>query len=449
MNTATQIAERAILGGVLRVPSRFVDVADKVEAGDFAETHHREIWKAFVSLDSASKPVDLVSVTELIEKAGGELLPYLKDLFNLTPSASSIEHYAELVKDNAVTRRLMEVGSEIMEIAKGQGDATGKLDKAQAKLMAVAETRVDDGPKAASEYLAEFIDDLDTRSQAKGGLVGQSTGLEDLDHKTAGLQDTDLVIVAGRPSMGKTTLAMGFAEQLVLVDQGTALVFSMEMSAVQLLGRMACSKMEIDFGKYRTGNFDDTEWTKMTSAMSQIRDSGLIIDETPALSILEVRTRARRAHRKTPLDMIVLDYIQLMSGDGENRNQAISEISRGLKALAKELKVPVIALSQLNRSVDSRQNKRPLMSDLRESGAIEQDADVICFVYRPEVYDEDQAPGLAELILRKQRNGETGTVNAVFQGHHCRFRNAIHGASVKEYEDQAAVKSQPNKKGLY
>lgn len=421
-------AEKAVLGGVLICPDKFADIADKVTVDDFQDEANRIFWNALVSLDQSNKPLDLVSVCTEIGQ-----WDYAKELFDNTPSAANIEHYAGLVRDAALERRLLVAGSEVMAIAKSKGDIREKLDEATSKLMAVTESRADSGPKAVREYLPAWIDTLESRFQNAGEIIGASTGLDDLDKLTAGLQDTDLIIVAGRPSMGKTTLAMNFAESVGVQTKSPVLVFSMEMGAEQLITRSVSSLGMINNTNLRLGSLEDADWPRVTSAMALINDSGLIIDETPALTVLELRARARRAHRKTPLKMIVVDYIQLMDGRGENRTNIVSDISRGLKALAKELRVPVVALSQLNRSLEKRVDKRPILSDLRESGAIEQDADLIMFVYRDEVYNEDTPnKGVAEIIVGKQRNGSIGKVLAAFQGEYCRFKNFIGDI----YEDQ-------------
>jgi replicative DNA helicase len=414
-------AEQAVLGGVLISPDRFQDIADKLHTSDFTRHDHREIWAAFIERDKSGHPIDLVSMCQT--GISGE---YIGDLYRNTPSAANIEHYAGMVKDSALERSLLAAGSRVMEIAKGAGDIREKLDKAQSTLMAIAEGRQESGPKAASEYIPSWMQSLEDRVNRKGELIGVSTGLSDLDKITAGLQKTDLIIVAGRPSMGKTTLAMNFAETVSVKNNGTALAFSMEMSASQLIDRSACSMGSVDQGRLRLAELSDGEWAKVTAMAGSIKNSGLYIDETPGLTIIELRARAKRVHRKTPLDLIVVDYIQLMSGHGDNQNLIVSEITRGLKGLAKELRVPVVALSQLNRSLEQRSDKRPRMADLRDSGAIEQDADVVIFVYRDEVYDKDSPrKGTAEIIISKQRNGETGMVPAVFQGHYCRFVNFI------------------------
>lgn len=412
-------AEQAVLGGVLIEPDKFSDIADKVSADDFQNEGNRAFWNALVDLDKANKPLDLVSVGT----ATG-LWDYAKELYANTPSAANIEHYASIVRDDSLTRRLLVAGSEVMGIAKSDGDIREKMDKASTCLMSITQGIADGGIKYANEYMREWFESMEAKVNRKGDLLGVSTGLTDLDKITAGLQPTDLIIVAGRPSMGKTTLALNFAEEIAIRGEQNALVFSMEMSAEQLVNRAVSSVGTVEQDHVRLAELDESEWTAVTKVNGMIVNGGLAIDETPGLTILELRSKARRAHRKKPLSLIVVDYIQLMSGKGENQTQIVAEISRGLKALAKELRVPVVALSQLNRSVGQRSDKRPHMADLRDSGAIEQDADLIMFVYRDEVYNkETRNKGVAEIIVGKQRNGAIGTVFASFQGQYCRFKN--------------------------
>lgn len=412
-------AEQAVLGGVLISPARFLDIADRLIPEHFTTKAHREIWNAFVSREESGQPIDLVSMSET-----GVDGKYLSELFHNTPSAANIDHYADMVVDSYMRRSLLAAGSEVMEIAKGDGDIREKLDQAQSVVMRLSESRRESGPKAAAEYIPGWIDELESRVNRKGDLTGLSTGLKDLDKILAGLQKTDLVIVAGRPSMGKTTLAMNFAESAAVKNGGTALVFSMEMSASQLIDRSVCSIAGIDHGKLRLADLHESEWSRVTAVSGKIKESGLYIDETPGLTIMDLRARAKRVHRRTPLDIVIVDYIQLMTGKGDNQNLIVSDITRGLKGLAKELNVPVVALSQLNRGLEQRSDKRPRMADLRDSGAIEQDADVVAFVYRDEVYNKDTPQlGVAEIIIGKQRNGGIGTVAAVFQGQYCRFVN--------------------------
>ena len=432
-------AEQSVLGGLLLDNQAFDRVADLISGNDFYRDDHRRIWRHIAKLVEAGKPADVVTVSESIEasedkdKTGGPA--YLGALAQNTPSALHIRRYAELVRERAVQRRLAQVATEIAESAlSGTGKDSGQLlDEAESKIFQIAESgaRRDQGLLEIKPVLArvfERIDHLYHRDNPSD-VTGVPTGFTDLDKMTAGLQPGELVVIAGRPSMGKTALALNIAEH-VAVDNGLPVaIFSMEMSSTQLAMRMLGSIARVDQHKMRTGRLNDKEWGDLSDAMAKLHETPLFIDEGGALTALEVRARARRLKRQySKLGLIVIDYLQLMAatGQGENRATEISEISRSLKAMAKELDVPVVALSQLNRAVDQRPDRRPVMSDLRESGAIEQDADVIMFIYREVVYKpdlpEDQR-GLAEVIIGKQRNGPIGTIKLTFLGQHTRFEN--------------------------
>jgi replicative DNA helicase len=433
-------AEQSLLGALLIDNQAFDRVADVVSGEDFYRDDHRRIWRHIQKLVEASKPADVVTVAESIEasedkdKTGGPT--YLAALAQNTPSSLNVRRYAELVRERAVQRKLAQVATEIAETALAP---TGKevaqlLDEAESRIFQIAESgaRKDQGLIAMSPILAgvfERIDHLHSQENPSD-ITGVPTGFVDLDQKTAGLQPGDLIIVAGRPSMGKTAFALNIAEHVAL-HPSTRLpvaVFSMEMSASQLALRMLSSIAKIDQHKLRTGRLTNEEWPHLTDAIDKLNDTSIHVDETPALNALEVRARARRLKREYgKLGLVVIDYLQLMSASsqGENRATEISEISRSLKALAKELEVPVIALSQLSRAVEQRNDRRPMMSDLRESGAIEQDADVILFIYRDEVYfpEKEEAKGRAEVIIGKQRNGPIGRIDLTFLGRFTRFAN--------------------------
>jgi replicative DNA helicase len=364
-----------------------------------------------------------------LEDAGG--LSYLGTLARDTPSAANIRAYADIVRERSVLRRLIAVGTEIADCGfEPQGrEVRELLDFAERRVFDIAEVgrKHSQGFVSIKDLLTAAVDRIDHLYQQDSPITGVATGWDDLDEKTAGLQDGDLIIVAGRPSMGKTTLAMNIAEHAAIKDGIGVAVFSMEMPGEQLAMRMMSSLGRIDQHKVRTGKLEDDDWPRLTSALSMLKDAPLYIDDTPALSPTEVRSRARRLKRDHGnLGLIMIDYLQLMQVQGqvENRTTEISEISRGLKSLARELSVPVIALSQLNRSLEQRTNKRPMNSDLRESGAIEQDADVIAFIYRDEVYNPDtNDKGVAEVIIGKQRNGPTGTIRLTFLGNYTRFES--------------------------
>ena len=437
-------AEQSLLGALLLDNQAFDRVADLVSGEDFYRDDHRRIWRHIAKLVEAGRPADVVTVAESIEhredkdKAGGPA--YLAALAQNTPSALNIRRYAELVRERAVQRRLAQVATEIAETALSpSGKDVGQLlDEAESKIFQIAESgaRKDQGLVGISPVLAKVFERIDhLHSQDNpSDITGVPTGFVDLDRMTAGLQPGDLVIVAGRPSMGKTAFALNIAEHVAL-HPSVALpvaVFSMEMSSSQLAMRMLSSMAKVDQSRLRTGRLNDEEWSRLTDEIGRLNEARIHVDETAALNALELRARARRMKREYgKLGLVVVDYLQLMSStsQGENRATEISEISRSLKALAKELDVPVIALSQLSRAVEQRNDRRPLMSDLRESGAIEQDADVILFIYREEVYapDKEEAKGRAEVIIGKQRNGPIGTVSLTFLGRFTRFANAVDG----------------------
>jgi replicative DNA helicase len=384
-----------------------------------------------------AKPVDVVTVAEAIDAAGETEhtggLAYLGELAQNTPSAANIRRYGEIVRERAILRQLVTAGDEIASSALNPLGREPKtlLDEAEAKVFAIAESgmRHQTGFQHINPLLTQVVEriqELHDRDNPSD-ITGIPTGYNDLDKMTSGLQPGDLVIVAGRPSMGKTSLALNMAEYVAIEYGAPVAVFSMEMGGAQLAMRMLASVGRLDQHKVRTGRLNDDEWSRLSFALGKIHEKAIYIDETPALNPIDLRARARRLHRQCgKLGLIVIDYLQLMSGssNGENRATEISEISRSLKSLAKELECPVIALSQLNRSLEQRPNKRPVMSDLRESGAIEQDADVIMFIYRDEVYNPDtQEKGTAEIIIGKQRNGPIGTVRLTFLGEYTRFEN--------------------------
>jgi len=431
-------AEQSLLGALLLDNQAFDRVADLVSADDFYRDDHRRIWRHIARLIEHNRPADVVTVSEAVEasedkdKTGGPA--YLGALAQNTPSALNIRRYAELVREKAVQRRLAQVATSIAEDALNPGgkEVGQMLDEAESKIFQIAESgaRKDQGLLEIKPVLARVFEKIDHlyHRDNPSDVTGVPTGYAKIDQMTSGLQSGDLVIVAARPSMGKTALALNIAEH-VAVDNGLPVaIFSMEMSATQLAQRMLGSIARVDQHKMRTGKLSDREWGELSDAMAKLHETPIYIDEGGALTALEVRARARRLKRQySKLGLIVIDYIQLMaaSSQGENRATEISEISRSLKALAKELDVPVIALSQLSRAVEQRNDRRPMMSDLRESGAIEQDADVILFIYREEVYspDKEEAKGRAEVIIGKQRNGPIGRVDLTFLGRFTRFAN--------------------------
>ena len=427
-------AEQAVLGGLMLDNSSWDRVADRVTEEDFYRRDHRLVFRAIAELAQRNSPFDAVTLSEwleqnrLLEDAGG--LAALGGLVQNTPSAANIQAYADIVRENSVMRQLITVGNEIANSAfVTEGRTTAELlEQAEQQVFRIAEQgkRGQRGFRSIRTLLSAAVDRIDKLFQQDDPITGVPTGFSDLDEMTAGLQPSDLIIVAGRPSMGKTTLAMNFAENAAIKHQLPVAIFSMEMPGEQLALRMMSSLGHIDQHKVRTGKLEDDDWPRLTSAVSLLDTAPLFIDDTPALSPAELRARARRLKREHDLGLIIIDYMQLMQvpGTRENRTTEISEISRNLKALAKELDVPVIALSQLNRGLEQRTDKRPVMSDLRESGAIEQDADVIIFIYRDEVYHEDSPQkGIAEIIIGKQRNGPIGKRFLTFRGQFTRFEN--------------------------
>ncbi|MBL8377089.1 MAG: replicative DNA helicase [Burkholderiales bacterium] len=429
-------AEQSTLGGLLLDNQSWDRIGDLLRDDDFYRADHRLIWRHISRLIEKGRPADVITVFESLDaekkadEAGG--LAYLNALAQNTPSSANIRGYAQIVRDRSVLRKLLVATDEISGLVfNRQGREVRQiLDEAESRVFQIAE----DGARGRAGFveigplLVQVRDRVQELHDANSpDVTGLATGFVDLDRKTSGLQPGDLVIVAGRPSMGKTAFSLNIAENVATAG-GIVGVFSMEMGGAQLAMRMLGSIGRIDLHRLRTGRLDDSEFSRFATAFERLQAANLHIDETPALTALELRARARRLHRTYgKLDLIVIDYLQLMSanGQGENRATEISEISRSLKALAKELTVPVIALSQLNRSLEQRQDKRPMMSDLRESGAIEQDADVILFIYRDEVYNPDNqnAKGVAEVIIGKQRNGPIGKVELAFLGEFTKFEN--------------------------
>jgi replicative DNA helicase len=413
------------------------NISDSLVAEDFYRSDHRIIYRVMADLVEKSHPLDIITISEALEGIG-ELenvggLAYISDLASSTPTASNIHAYAQIVRERSTVRGLISVAHEIADSGfnpDGRNSAT-LIDEAESKVFKISDDRPSNGgPESVRPLLTRAIDRIDVLFQTKGALTGISSGFRDIDEMTSGLQPADLIIVAGRPSMGKTSFMMNIAESAAISGESPVLVFSMEMPSDSLVLRMLSSLGRIDQTKIRTGQLGDDDWPRLTSAVTLLNDKPLFIDDTAALSPTEIRSRARRVAREHgKLGMILLDYIQLMqvSGTSENRAGEISEISRSLKSIAKEFDCPVIAGSQLNRSLEQRPDKRPVMSDLRESGAIEQDADVIMAIYRDEVYHEDAEKGIAEIIILKQRNGPIGRKKLAFVGPYTKFEDLAVG----------------------
>jgi len=429
-------AEQAVIGGLLLDTQAWDQVGDSVTADDFYRPDHRMIFEAIAQLVSESKAIDVVTVSEQLDRqgrlqdAGG--LAYLGTLARDTPTAANARAYAQIVRERALMRALVSAGNAIATSVFSEDGQSARdlVNQAEQRVFEIAErgARRTEGAQAVRSMLPGLIDKIDEWHSNPDKLRGVATGFVDFDRRTGGLRGGDLVIVAGRPSMGKTTLAINMAENVALDPnvKGSVLIFSMEMPSEQLMTRMLSSVGGVPMHDIRSGRISDQDWVRITSATSQLAEARIFIDESPGLTPTELRARSRRVKREHGLDLVVVDYLQLMqvTGTKENRATEISEISRGLKALAKELNVPVIALSQLNRSVEQRENKKPVMSDLRESGAIEQDADMILFIYREEVYDKNTPrKGEADIDLAKHRNGETGYFTLTFQGQFTRFQN--------------------------
>jgi replicative DNA helicase len=429
-------AEQAVIGGLLLDNRAWEQIADRISEADFYRNDHRIIFSAIRNLEEQSQPFDAVTLSEWmqahgqLDDAGG--LAYLGRLAKETPTAANIVAYADIVRERSVLRQLIAVGTDIASSGyKTEGRSSRELlEDAEKRVYEIAEQdmRGRGGFQDIKDLLTKTVETIDYLFQAEGNVTGVPTGFDKFDEATTGLHAGELIIVAGRPSMGKTTFAMNIAENAAIGHKTPVAVFSMEMPGEQLAMRMISSLGRIDQHHIRTGQLTDEDWPRITSAVHMLSEASLFIDDTPAMSPNEVRARARRMKRKHGLGLVVVDYLQLMQvhGGSENRATEISEISRGLKALAKELNVPVIALSQLNRSLEQRPDKRPIMSDLRESGAIEQDADLIVFIYRDEVYNEDSPDkGMAEIIIAKQRNGPIGKSLLTFLGKYTKFENYI------------------------
>ncbi|HTJ45550.1 MAG TPA: replicative DNA helicase [Kofleriaceae bacterium] len=431
-------AEASVLGGIL-LRNDVLTQLDTLEADDFYDPRHRATFAAVRQLEARALPIDVVTLEAELDKMGKlEAMggvAFLGELALRVPTPDNVVHYAKIVEEKRAARRLMETASEIVE--KGYedlGEISDYLDEAEAKVFEATQRRDKGGPEPLKSLVKRVFTSLDERFSSPDGITGVPTGFHDLDQLTAGLQPTELIILAARPAMGKTAFALSLGQNAAIGGGWPALVFSLEMSSTQLAERMLCSEARVDSSALRRGRLQRQDMTNLTYAANTLSKAPILIDDTPALSLRELRARCRRFRSNKELfkgkktGLIIVDYLQLMRGSPQGKNpsreQEISEISRGLKSLAKELDCPVLALSQLNRSLESRTDKRPMLSDLRESGAIEQDADLIMFIYRDVVYNKDsQAPHVAEIILGKNRHGSTGTVETHFEGRFTRFEN--------------------------
>lgn len=418
-------AEYAVLGGVLLDNDSLLQVVEVLAADDFYRQSHKDIWQAMLSLWDRREPIDVVTLssnlreTEKLEHIGG--IEYLSFLIDYAPTTSNVLYYARTIREMSVRRKLVFQAGEIMEEAlSASGNLDSLIDSVEQRILGVSEQRLKSSFSKVGDLVKDSIRHVEHLYINKGKLTGVPSGFRDLDAMTSGMQKSDLVIIAGRPSMGKTALALSMVRTMAVDHNRRVAFFSLEMSKQQIVIRLLCSEARVSNSKVRSGHLGESDFPKLVDAASKLSQADIYIDDTPAISVMEMRAKARRLHREKPLSAIVVDYLQLMRGSQramDRRDQEISEISASLKALAKELDVPVLALSQLNRAVESRHDKRPIMSDLRESGAIEQDADIIGFVYRDEFYNpESQDKGVAELIIAKHRNGAVGTVRLGFQG---------------------------------
>lgn len=424
-------AEQAVLGAIFLRPESLTLASELLIPEDFYRAAHQKIYNAMLELSDKGEPVDLVTVTSvladtnLLEEIGG--VSYLSDLANSVPTAANIEYYGKIVEEKSILRRLIRTATGIADDGYSREDEVEVLlNEAEKTIMEVAQRKNAGAFQNIKDVLVQTYDNIELLHQNKGDVTGIPTGFIELDKMTAGFQRNDLIIVAARPSVGKTAFALNIAQNVATKTDENVAIFSLEMGADQLVMRMLCAEGNIDAQRLRTGSLTPEDWGKLTMAMGSLSDSGIYIDDTPGIRVSEIRSKCRRLKQETGLGMILIDYLQLIQGSGrsDNRQQEVSEISRTLKELARELKVPVIALSQLSRGVEQRQDKRPMMSDIRESGSIEQDADIVAFLYRDDYYDkESENKNIIEIIIAKQRNGPVGTVSLAFVKEYNKFVN--------------------------
>ena len=426
-------AEQAVLGTVLIQDKALLKVIDLLQPGDFYRDAHKSIYAAMMALFDKHEPHDLITVTGLLsdqnklEDVGGAA--YLASLTDIIPFTGTLAHHARIIRKKSILRRLIQTSTEVAaRCYDAQDDIDTLVDEAEKTIFEIAHSKKGEGFQPMSSVVPKAFDRINRLFDKQEHITGVATGYDELDRITAGLQPAEMIILAARPSMGKTALAMNIVQHAAMIGKVPVAVFSLEMSVESLALRMLCSLGPIDSQRIRTGRLIDSDWPKLTRATGMLSEAPIYIDDTPGLTVLEMRAKARRLKSEQDLGLIVVDYLQLMQGksSSENRAQEISDISRSLKAMAKELNVPVLALSQLNRSLENRTDKRPQLADLRESGAIEQDADVIMFIYRDEVYNRAEGNpnrGLAEIIVGKQRNGPTGVIKLSFLGEYTRFEN--------------------------
>lgn len=425
-------AEQAILGAILLDSRALSAVMEAIGPEDFYRGSHQVIFEVMSELGEENEPVDLITVTarlkdkERLEEVGG--VTYLSNLANAVPTAANVEYYAQIVEEKSLLRRLIRTATQIASSGYGSADSVGELiDEAEKKIMEISNRRSAGGFISIRDVLMDVFERVEFLYHNKGGITGVPSGFPDLDKMTSGFQRSDLIIVAARPSVGKTAFALNIAQNVGVRAKETVAIFSLEMGASQLVQRMICAESNVDAGRLRTGHLEGDDWEKMTMAIGSLSEANIYIDDSASITVSEIRAKCRRLKKEKGLGLVVIDYLQLIHGKGkggENRQQEVSEISRTLKAIARELEVPIIALSQLSRGVEQRQDKRPMMSDLRESGSIEQDADIVSFLYRDDYYNQDsEKKNIIEIIIAKQRNGPVGTVELVFLKNFNKFVN--------------------------
>ncbi|WP_199616939.1 replicative DNA helicase [Paenibacillus alkalitolerans] len=416
-------AEQAVLGAVLLDSVTLITVMELLRPEDFYREAHRRIYESMVDLNGENEPVDLITLAtklqskQQLEEVGG--IKYLTELASAVPTAANVHYYAKIVEEKAILRKLIRTATEIVTNGyAGAEDVQDLLGEAEQRILEISNRKSGSGFVSIRDVLMEVFERVETLYNQRGGTTGIPSGFPDLDRMTAGFQRNDLIIVAARPSVGKTAFALNVAQNVAVRAKETVAIFSLEMSAAQLVQRIICAEANVDAGRMRTGHLEGDDWEKLTMAIGTLSEAEIYIDDTPAITVADIRAKCRRLKKEKGLGMILIDYLQLIAGRGkagENRQQEVSEISRTLKQIARELEVPVIALSQLSRGVEQRQDKRPMMSDLRESGSIEQDADIVAFLYRDDYYNQDsEKKNIIEIIIAKQRNGPVGTVELVF-----------------------------------
>ena len=429
-------AEQAVLGAMLIKKEAIAEVSQLLKPADFYREAHRIVYETMLELFNKNEAVDLITVTEqlrkndLLEKAGG--IAFVTSLANAVPTAANVEYHARIVEEKAQLRNLINSATEIAGMAyEASDDITDVMDKSEKMILEVAARQNSGSFVPIKEILMDTFSKIEKLYETKGGITGLPSGFKDLDKLTSGLQPSDLILVAARPSMGKTAFTLNIAQHVAVHENKSVAFFSLEMSKEQLVQRMLCSEGGIDSQRLRVGELEENDWEKLINAADRLSRAPIYIDDTAGITVMELRSKARRLKAEHDLQLIVIDYLQLMQGrsskNSDNRQQEISEISRSLKALARELNVPVIALSQLSRSVESRQVKKPMLSDLRESGSLEQDADIVMFLYREDYYDKDtEHKNQTEVIIAKHRNGPVDTVNLYFQKEYTKFRDMVH-----------------------